>query len=46
MDAMNFKKKSGVFLELLGTKTNNFSELNFYGFFGLLIPGYGVISES
>ena len=41
MDAMNFKKKSGVFLEVLRPKTNIIFKFNFYGFFGLLLPAGG-----
>ena len=41
MDAMNFKKKVAYFLKCSEPKPTFFSELIFYGFFGLLIPAGG-----
>jgi len=41
MEAMNFKKKVAYFLRCSGPKPIFFSELFFYGFFGLLIPAGG-----
>jgi len=41
MDAMNFKKKVAYFLRCSDPKPILFSNLIFYGFFGLILPAGG-----